>query len=88
MPALAEATLPGNETPYDLGYAARASETCPNVELLVKPSADNLANEDFKKGAAMFAHYLNVLKADGACRAALNLYDSKAGKVAPLLRMK
>ncbi|MEQ1697723.1 MAG: hypothetical protein ABL901_17970 [Hyphomicrobiaceae bacterium] len=88
IPALAEAALVGDETPYDLGYASRASETCPNVELLVKPDAAKLANEDFKKGAAMFSHYLDKLKAEGACRAALNLYDSKAGKAARILRVK
>jgi hypothetical protein len=88
IPAVAEAALVGDETPYDLGYAWRASEACPNVQLLVKPDAVKLANEDFKKGAAMFGHYLDKLKAEGACRAALNLYDSKAGKAARLLRVK
>lgn len=88
IPALAEAGIAGDETPYDLGYAWRASEACPNVELLVKPDAEKFANEDFKKGAAMFGHYLNMRKAEGACQAALNLYDSKTGKAARLLHVK
>jgi hypothetical protein len=88
LPIAAEPALPGDETLYDLGYASRASETCSSVELLVKSDAVKTASEDFKKGAAMFGLYLDRLKVERACRAALNLYDSKKGKVARLLQSK
>jgi len=86
-PAIAQSSTLGQETAYDVGYAFRASKSCPNTELLVQPDATAQANAEFVKGAAMFDHYLKLQSVDGACRAALSLYNSKTGKVAKVLRV-
>lgn len=71
-------------TAYDAGYAFRASKTCPGVRALV-PLERLAAEADFKRGEAIFDKYVDVMQLEGACGAALNLYDSRAGKVLPLL---
>lgn len=88
QPAAAQSSTLGQETAYDLGYAHRASQSCPNTELMVQPDAAAQANSEFAKGVAMFEHYLKMQSIDGACRAALSLYNSKTGKVAKVLRTK
>lgn len=74
--------------PYDAGYAFKASQSCPGVTLLVPIGAEAQGSPEFKRGAAMFDRYFELQKAEGACKAALNLYDSKTGKVAKVLERK
>jgi hypothetical protein len=74
--------------PYDAGYAYKASQACPGVTLLVPMGAEAQASPEFKRGVAMFDRYLELQKAEGACKAALNLYDSKTGKAYKVLERK
>lgn len=88
LQAAAAQVTAGQETAYDMGYAYRASASCPNSELMYQPDATMQNTGEFAKGVAMFEHYLKMQSADGACRAALSLYNSKTGKVAKILRDK
>ena len=85
LPALA---ADGDLTPYDAGYAYHASRTCPDVQLLVAISPEMQASAQFQSGVDMFAAYLKAPGPEWACKAALNLYDAKTGKVAKLLGRK
>ena len=78
----------GELSPYDAGYAFQASVACPNVTLLFPMGTDAQANPEFKRGAAMFDHYVTLQKIEGACKAALSLYDEKTGKAAKMLGRK
>ena len=74
--------------PYDAGYAFKASLNCPGVTLLIPMGPEAQASPEFKRGVAMFDRYLELQKAEGACKAALNLYDSKTGKTAKVLERR
>jgi hypothetical protein len=74
--------------PYDAGFAIRASEKCPGLTMLVPLGDEAKANEQFKRGVAMFDRYLELQTMEAACKAALNLYDSKTGKAAKVLAPK
>lgn len=75
-------------TPYDAGYAFAASKACPTATLLRPVGPEAQANEQFKRGMAMFDHYVAVQTTEGACKAALNLYNDATGKAAKLLHVK
>ena len=72
-------------SPYDAGYATAAAQECPGTLMVIKLDDSLKAQSDFKRGAGMFAHYKELQKLEGACKAAMNLYNSKTGKVAKLL---
>jgi hypothetical protein len=78
----------GEVPPYDAGYAYQASVMCPNLTLVFPIGPEAQANADFKRGTAMFERYLSLQKIEGACKAALNLYDEKTGKSAKILGRK
>lgn len=78
----------GALAPYDAGYATQASVSCPNVTLLIPIGPEAQQNSEFKRGVAMFDRYVSIQKLEGACKAALNLYDEKTGKAAKLLGRK
>jgi len=71
--------------PYDLGFAFQAGQNCPGAVLLHAVDTETQATEQFKRGVAMFEHYRELQKLDGACAAALKLYNSETGKAAKLL---
>ncbi len=75
-------------TPYDAGYASQAATGCPGLTLVAEPSAETKADPDFKRGQDMFKRYVETMKIEGACTAALKLYDARTGKVAKVLRPK
>ena len=74
--------------PYDAGYAFAASQKCAGVSMLLPLGAEAQANEQFKRGMAMFDHYVSVQSLENACKAALNLYNETTGKAAKLLHAK
>ena len=75
----------GQVEPYDLGFAFQAGELCPDTTLAQLVADDIQARDQFKRGVAMFDHYVATQSLDGACKAAERLYSSKTGKVAQLL---
>lgn len=75
-------------SPYDAGFAFQAGKSCPGVSFVAPMDAGAESTEQFKRGVAMFNHYLNLQKLEGACKAALTLYNLKTGKVAKLLHQK
>ena len=75
-------------TPYDAGYASQAAASCPGVTLTAELSAETKADPDFKRGQDMFSRYVETMKPEGACKAALKLYDAETGKVRKVLRQK
>jgi hypothetical protein len=88
--AQSERAIPVSDelAPYDAGFAYRASEKCPGVAMLIPLGPQALVHPDFKRGVAMFEHYVTVQTIDGACRAAAGLYDERTGKAAKLLGRK
>ena len=77
-----------NITSYDAGYASEAASSCPSVTLVAELTAETKADPDFKRGQEMFKHYVETIQVEGACKAALKLYDAETGKVAKVLRRK
>ncbi|MDX2290159.1 MAG: hypothetical protein NW217_15240 [Hyphomicrobiaceae bacterium] len=75
-------------TPYDYGYAMRAGQSCPDLELIAPPPDAIRGEPDFARGVAIVETYLARLGLDVTCRFAANLYESQSGKVARLLRRK
>lgn len=75
-------------SPYDAGYAFAASQKCPGATLLLPLGPEAQANEQFKRGMAMFERYVTAQTTEGACKAALNLYNDQTGKVAKILHLK
>ena len=75
-------------TPYDAGYAFEASTTCPGLTMLATVAAEAKASDQFKRGQDMFNRYVELQKLEGACKAALNLYNDKTGKTAKVLHAK
>ncbi len=89
VPAPQQVAQAGEEmSPYDAGYAFKASQICPGVTMLVPMGAEAQASPEFKRGVAMFDRYLELQKVEGACKAAFNLYDSKIGKAYKVLERK
>ncbi|MGH8335259.1 MAG: hypothetical protein ACRETL_00210 [Gammaproteobacteria bacterium] len=86
--AMAQAPSADDLTPYDAGYAFAASQNCPGVSLLVEIAGPTKSDEKFKSGQAMFDRYVAAMKIEGACQAALNLYNDKTGKTAKVLHVK
>ena len=78
----------GELQPYDAGFAFKASQACPGLTMLIPMGPDAAADEGFKRGVAMFEHYEKLQTLDGACKAALKLYDSTTGKAAKVLGRK
>jgi hypothetical protein len=81
-PAMADAGL------YDTGFASAAAANCSNTQLRMTPGVEALADADFKRGGDMFVTFVKQLGNETACKMAVNLYDEKVGKVAPLLGRK
>jgi hypothetical protein len=81
-PAMADAGL------YDAGFASAAAANCANTQLRTTPDVAALADSEYKRGGDMFVTFVKQLGNETACKMAVNLYDEKTGKVAPLLGRK
>jgi hypothetical protein len=81
-PTVADAGL------YDAGFASAAAANCANTQLRTTPDVAALADADYKRGGDMFVLFVKQMGNETACKMALNLYDEKTGKVAPLLGRK
>ena len=64
----AGSVIADDASPYDVGYAFAASLKCPNVTFgPAAPAVDVQASDTFKRGTAMFEHYLEMQQIEGAC---------------------
>jgi hypothetical protein len=71
--------------PYDAGYAFMAATTCPGLTLIPMIDEETKASDSFKRGVAMFETLQKSMQIEGACKAALNLFNAATGKAARLL---
>ncbi|MGI9522948.1 MAG: hypothetical protein ACR2PG_15020 [Hyphomicrobiaceae bacterium] len=71
---------------YDLGYAHKAAQDCPQLALLVDVDNDDLVSPDFVRGATIVTQQIKQIGLELICKFATNLYDAQSGKVAKLLR--
>lgn len=78
----------GDVSAYDLGYAAKAAEVCPDLDLVSEISEAAAAEPDFRKGVTTVEENVSALGVEKSCRFAKRLYDSTSGKAAPLLKSK
>ena len=74
--------------PYDSGYASKAALRCPGLAMTFQTSIATEAARDFTSGTAMFDMLTRKQSLEAACKSALNLYDSKTGKIAKILIQK